>query len=118
WLKPGTVHRAVCRAGVGLRSGTVHLAGVRLQPDPVVVEPRDRVEDDLGDVVPELLREVDAEALARVADEDRAAPGEPARSRKPVEVEVGHAAHELLAFDCDAGARAGRVVGAETSAAQ
>src|SRR5438445_557926 len=56
-----------------------------------VLQPRDRVENDLGDVVPELLGEVDAKPLALVTYEERADLREPARSGEAFEVEVGQA---------------------------
>src|SRR5439155_11772601 len=64
--------------------------------------------------VAELLREVRAEAVTLVANEDRADPREGSRRRQALEVEVGEPAGELLALEGEAGEGSGRVVGAHT----
>ena len=76
------------------------------------------VENGERDVVPELLRHVDAEALALVAEHERVHARERARGGQALEVEVGEAPHELLALEREPGERARRVVGEDAVRAE
>ncbi len=83
-----------------------------------VLQASQGVEDDLGDVVAELLREVDAEVLALVAHEDRADAREAARGGKRVEIEVREPSEQLLALDREPCQPSAEVIGTKPQSAK
>ena len=90
-------------AALELAARAPHAADAEDVLHAFVSSPSRGVEHRDDDVVPELLRDVDAEALALVAEDDRRDARERACGGQAVEVEVGQAPHEPLALEREPG---------------